>query len=214
MLVEDKVAIAATPVTMEATADRVTAEISQTGASTTSSAPSLRHNAQAMHPSQVRPSRHRVVDTVAPEHSIGGMDRHKVNLHLVSEATGETPNRSVINVIWKPNQITLPHNHRLSAVIGMYGGREDNVFLRRVPNPEKFQIEVAGGQAPGTGDVAVLGRDIIHSVINPVAGISNAIHVYDGDFINIRRGMWDAETLEERPYDMNVVAGTMPSRPA
>jgi predicted metal-dependent enzyme (double-stranded beta helix superfamily) len=124
-------------------------------------------------------------------------------LHQASDLT-------VLNVIWAPKQLTLPHDHRMSAVIGMYGGREDNVFWRRVANATKFQIEPAGGQALGTGDVAILGRDVIHSVVNPLTKISGAIHVYDGEFLTVRRSMWDAETLVEKPYDVSAVATGMP----
>jgi predicted metal-dependent enzyme (double-stranded beta helix superfamily) len=102
----------------------------------------------------------------------------------------------------------------MSAVIGMYGGREDNMFWRRVSNPTKFQIEAAGGQALGTGDVAILGRDVIHSVVNPLARISGAIHVYDGEFLSVERSMWDAETLMEKPYDINAVVRGMPLQDA
>ena len=124
-------------------------------------------------------------------------------LHNASDLT-------VLNVIWSPNQVTLPHNHRMAAVIGMYGGREDNMFWRRIPNPSKFQIEAAGGQALGAGDVAVLGRDVIHSVINPLTKLSCAIHVYDGDFIAAERSMWNSETLTEEPYDIASVLKGMP----
>lgn len=117
---------------------------------------------------------------------------------------------TIINVVWAPNQITLPHDHRMSAVIGMYGGREDNVFWRRVRNPIKFQIEPAGGRALGNGDVTVLGRDVIHSVINPLSKLSGAIHVYDGDFLAMRRSMWNPETLVEEPYDISAVSKGMP----
>jgi predicted metal-dependent enzyme (double-stranded beta helix superfamily) len=117
---------------------------------------------------------------------------------------------TVLNVIWAPKHVTLPHDHRVPAVIGMYGGREDNIFWRRIPNPEKFQIEAAGGKALGTGDVTVLGRDVIHSVVNPLAKISGAIHVYDGDFFATQRSMWDSETLTEQPYDVSVVVKGMP----
>jgi predicted metal-dependent enzyme (double-stranded beta helix superfamily) len=120
------------------------------------------------------------------------------------------PDLTIINVVWGPHQVTFPHNHLLAAVIGMYGGREDNMFWRRVPNPAKYQIEAAGGAALGTGDVTILGRDVIHSVVNPLAKISGAIHVYDGDFLAIQRSMWDAETLVEQPYDINAVAKGMP----
>jgi predicted metal-dependent enzyme (double-stranded beta helix superfamily) len=122
----------------------------------------------------------------------------------------EAPDLTILNVVWAPHQVTLPHDHRMSAIIGMYGGREDNMFWRRVGNPTKFQIEAAGGEALGPGDVTILGRDVIHSVVNPLARISGAVHVYDGEFLTVRRSMWDAETLIEKPYDINAVATGMP----
>jgi predicted metal-dependent enzyme (double-stranded beta helix superfamily) len=131
---------------------------------------------------------------------------NKAAVHVLHQA----PDLTVLNVIWAPKQVTLPHDHRVSAVIGMYGGREDNMFWRRILNPTKFQIEAAGGQALGQGDVVVLGRDVIHSVINPLAKISGAIHVYDGDFLAMQRSMWDSETLVEQPYDIRAVAKGMP----
>src|SRR5918994_2176102 len=103
----------------------------------------------------------------------------------------------------------LPHDHRMPAVIGMYTGREDNIFWRRVAHPAKFQIEAAGGEALGTGDVTLLGHDIVHSVVNPLGKISAAIHVYLGNFLEIERSMWDAETLVEEPYDMKKVVQGM-----
>jgi predicted metal-dependent enzyme (double-stranded beta helix superfamily) len=121
----------------------------------------------------------------------------------------DAPDLTVLNVIWAPNQVTLPHDHHMSAIIGMYGGREDNMFWRRVSSPAKFQIEPAGGQALGPGDVTILGRDVIHSVVNPLAKISGAIHVYDGEFLTAERSMWDAETLVEKPYDISAVAKGM-----
>ncbi len=124
-------------------------------------------------------------------------------LHRSAELT-------VLNLIWSPNQITLPHDHRTAAVIGMYAGREDNIFWKRVPNPSRFQIEAAGGEALGVGDCTILGRDIIHSVVNPLGRMSCAIHVYDGDFFTIERSMWDSETLAEEPYDVAKVVAGMP----
>jgi predicted metal-dependent enzyme (double-stranded beta helix superfamily) len=106
----------------------------------------------------------------------------------------------------------VPAQPSALGVIGMYGGGEDNMFWRRVPNPARYQIEAAGGAAFGTGDVTILGRDVIHSVVNPLAKISGAIHVYDGDFLAIQRSMWDAGTLAEQPCDINAVAKGMPLR--
>lgn len=145
-----------------------------------------------------------VSDPVALTRAIGEPARGGLNvLHQSADLT-------VINLVWTPNQVTLPHDHRTTAIIGMYAGREDNVFWRRIPNPTRFQIEAAGGEALGPGDVTILGRDIIHSVINPLGRFSAAIHVYDGDFLNMERSMWDAETLEEECYDVAKVVKGMP----
>lgn len=145
-----------------------------------------------------------VSDPAALFRTIGEPDKPGAKvLHHAADLT-------VLNLAWAPRQMTLPHNHLLTAVIGMYGGREDNMFWRRVPGGSRFQIEAAGGQALGGGDVAVLGRDIIHSVVNPLGKISGAIHVYDGDFFAMERSMWDAETLAEAPYDINAVIQGMP----
>jgi hypothetical protein len=52
------------------------------------------------------------------------------------------------------------------------------------------------------GYVAVLGTDIIHSVVNPIPRFSCSLQVYSGDFYAIKRSEWDAETLREQPYDL------------
>ena len=42
-----------------------------------------------------------------------------------------SPELTILNVIWAPGMAIYPHDHRMWAVIGLYGGREDNVFYRR-----------------------------------------------------------------------------------
>ena len=92
-------------------------------------------------------------------------------LRALGEPTGATASvlfrtseLTILNVIWGARQWTLPHNHNHRAVIGMYGGGEDNIFWRRLPKDSKGRVEAAGAQALRHGDVAVLVRDIIHSV--------------------------------------------------
>jgi predicted metal-dependent enzyme (double-stranded beta helix superfamily) len=48
---------------------------------------------------------------------------------------------TVLNVVWGPRMSQIPHNHRMWAVIGIYTGREDNIFWRRVPNGAGGKIE-------------------------------------------------------------------------
>jgi predicted metal-dependent enzyme (double-stranded beta helix superfamily) len=117
------------------------------------------------------------------------------------------PDITVLNVVWGPHQWTLPHNHNSRAVIGMYGGREDNIFWRRLPHAEGGRIEAAGARSLCPRDVTILGRDIIHSVTNPLDKLSVALHVYDGDLlVTPDRSHWDAETLTEAPYDPLLVS--------
>ena len=88
------------------------------------------------------------------------------------------------------------------AVIGIYTGREDNIFWRRMPDADGGRIEAAGAKSLGERDAEPLGRDIIHTVTNPLTRLTGAIHVYGGDFYAVVRSEWDPETLLERAYDV------------
>jgi len=112
------------------------------------------------------------------------------------------PNLTVLNLIWGPGMTIMPHDHRMWAVIGIYTGREDNVFWRRLPADADREIEAAGARSLCRGDCTPLGPDIIHSVTNPIPRLTGAIHVYGGDFLEQERSEWDPETLHERPYDV------------
>jgi predicted metal-dependent enzyme (double-stranded beta helix superfamily) len=114
------------------------------------------------------------------------------------EALYRSPELTILNVLWAPHMTIYPHNHRMWAVIGIYTGREDNIFWRRLP---RGRIEAAAAQSIGERDAAPLGRDIIHSVTNPIARLTGAIHVYGGDFFATERSEWDPETLTEQRYD-------------
>jgi predicted metal-dependent enzyme (double-stranded beta helix superfamily) len=109
-----------------------------------------------------------------------------------------SPELTILNVIWTPGMAIYPHDHRMWAVIGLYGGREDNTFYRR----GRQGLVEAGGKQLHTGDAAVLGRHAIHAVSNPLRQFTGAIHVYGGDFFATPRSEWDPETFLERPYDV------------
>jgi len=113
-----------------------------------------------------------------------------------------SPELTILNVIWAPHITIMPHDHRMWAVIGIYTGREDNIFWRRAKDGKRDKIEAAGALALGVGDAAPLGKDIIHSLTNPVRRLTGAIHVYGGDFFGTARSEWDPETLCEQPYNV------------
>ena len=89
---------------------------------------------------------------------------------------------TVLNVVWGKRMTIMPHNHRMWAVIGVYTGREDNIFWRRMENEAGGLIEAAGAKSLGERCAEPLGRDVIHSVTNPLGRLTAAIHVYGGDF--------------------------------
>ncbi len=107
---------------------------------------------------------------------------------------------TIINFVWAPYMTLIPHNHNMFAVIGLYNGREDNVFWKKTDDG----LRAAGADSLATGEVATLGHNIIHSVANPLGKFSAAIHVYGGNFFEPEepRSEWDHETLQERPWDV------------
>jgi predicted metal-dependent enzyme (double-stranded beta helix superfamily) len=108
-------------------------------------------------------------------------------------------NLTVIDVIWPPMMTLFPHDHRMWAAIGIYGGQERNSFFRR----QGGGIVASGGKDLGEHDVLLLGDDAIHSVHNPGRNYTGAIHVYGGDFVAEPRSQWDPETLAEEPWELD-----------
>lgn len=110
-----------------------------------------------------------------------------------------SPELTIIKVVWAPGMQIFPHDHRMWAAIGIYGGQEDNSFFRRSPGG----VVASGGKELRAGDVALLGDDTIHAVRNPKDRFTGAIHVYGGDFFTQPRSEFDPVTLAEAPYDVH-----------
>jgi predicted metal-dependent enzyme (double-stranded beta helix superfamily) len=118
-------------------------------------------------------------------------------IHVLHNA----PDLTVLDVVWAPGSAILPHDHRMWAAIAIYDGREDNAFFRR----DGIHAVPSGGKELATGDVLLLGDQVVHGVSNPGSDYTGAIHVYGGDLIGTPRSQWDPETLEEAPYDFDAV---------
>jgi predicted metal-dependent enzyme (double-stranded beta helix superfamily) len=105
---------------------------------------------------------------------------------------------AILNLCWGPRMQFRPHDHRMWAVIGIYSGRERNIFYRR----SEGRVAQQGAKELQVKDTIPLGESIIHAVTNPLDQVTAAIHVYGGDFFAAPRSEWDPATLEERPYDV------------
>ena len=103
---------------------------------------------------------------------------------------------TIMNVVWGPRMYLGPHDHRMWACIGIYGGREDNQLYRR----EGESIASAGGRSLHAGESISLGDKAVHSVHNPLGRLTGAVHVYGGAFLTEPRSEWDPETMTERTY--------------
>jgi predicted metal-dependent enzyme (double-stranded beta helix superfamily) len=143
-----------------------------------------------------------VVSEEVPD-SAGVMSELGESEHAGVTAIYRSHELTIINFAWAPCMSLMPHNHQIFSVIGIYSGRQENVFWRRT-DPS---IEAAGATSLGVGDVATLGRDIIHSVLIPIGKMACALHVYGGDFFEPEapRSEWDHETLIKRPWDIDRV---------
>lgn len=139
---------------------------------------------------------HAVAD---PENVIDTIGKPK---HAMIEKLYVSDSLTIVNVVWAPKMTLMPHNHNIWAIIGVYSGREDNIFWRRIPNDKHGRIEAAGAKSIAAGEVAKLGKNIVHSVTNPTASFTGAIHVYGGNFFELERSEWDPMSLEEQSYDV------------
>ena len=102
---------------------------------------------------------------------------------------------TIMNVVWGPRMYLAPHDHRMWACIGIYGGREDNQLYRR----DCESIVSAGGSSLQAGESITLGEAAVHSVHNPLDRLTGAIHVYGGPFLTTPRSEWDIVTMTEKP---------------
>jgi predicted metal-dependent enzyme (double-stranded beta helix superfamily) len=120
------------------------------------------------------------------------------------KALYRSPELTILNIVWAPLMQLLPHDHNMWALIGIYTGREDNIFWQRGP----AQLTATSASAIAAGKVVSLPRDVIHSVNNPIEKLTGAIHIYGGDFFGVHRSEWDPETLTERNWDIREAVRT------
>ena len=123
--------------------------------------------------------------------ALGNPDKAGLNVLLSS------PTLTIFAATWTPQMNLMPHDHLMWANIGIYTGREDNIFWKRTSNG----IKAFGADALFVKDTAMLPEDALHSVTNPLQRFTGGIHIYGGDFFDTTRSQWNPETLEEEPSD-------------
>lgn len=105
---------------------------------------------------------------------------------------------TVLNVALRPGMLSIPHDHRIWAVIGIYAGEEANTFYRR----EGAGLTQHNHRTIHAGEAILLGEDVVHAIENPLPTPTLGLHVYGGDLLGAPRSMWDPEIGAEHPYDV------------
>ena len=105
---------------------------------------------------------------------------------------------TILNIVWSPLMQLMPHEHGMWCLIGIYTGREDNIFWQR----RAAGLAATHATAIVPGSVMALAPEVIHSVSNPTEKLTGALHIYGGDFFATPRAEWDPETLSERAWDI------------
>jgi predicted metal-dependent enzyme (double-stranded beta helix superfamily) len=113
---------------------------------------------------------------------------------------------TALHIVWPPDVDLFAHDHNMWAVIGIYGGREDNQFYRHL---DDGRIEPHTGRTLNQRDVISLGSDVVHSVANPTRDWTAALHIYGGEFFTTPRTMWSKDTLDPTPLDVELIKANL-----
>ncbi|MFW5881897.1 MAG: hypothetical protein ACOCTP_05200, partial [Roseicyclus sp.] len=116
---------------------------------------------------------------------------------------------SVWHERFHPHEVLPPHDHAMTAVIGVYRGRERNRLFR--PGHD-------GRLAPGgcldlsAGQTHVFGPEDVHTVQGLDGAPSLGLHVYLGALTRTQRNLYDWDSL--RPIPMTGADFDRLKRPA
>ncbi|MCA8978136.1 MAG: hypothetical protein KDC98_25640 [Planctomycetes bacterium] len=124
---------------------------------------------------------------------------HEAGLRVFHRA----PDLTIFAAAWTPLMNLMPHNHLMWALIGIYTGREDNIFWQRSDG----RLQARTVECLFEGDVATLPVSAIHSVTNPLERFTGGLHIYGGDFFATERSQWNPESLAEEPSNGDVIRG-------
>lgn len=98
---------------------------------------------------------------------------------------------------FQPGTKVPPHDHRMSATIGVFKGVERNDLFSR---DAQGRLRLQTSKNISAGDVLQLESDTIHGVACTSTEPSCAIHVYLGQLSTIERALYHPETGEEMAF--------------
>lgn len=105
--------------------------------------------------------------------------------------------------IWRcrfhPHEVMPPHEHKLPVLIACYSGGEKSILFQRANG----RLEETGTITACAGEVIELDADVIHAVTSEGGQPSDAIHVYFGGLMSLKRDLFDWDTGQPVPFTMD-----------
>ena len=98
---------------------------------------------------------------------------------------------------FQPGATVPPHNHCMSATIGVFQGVERNDLYRR---DDAAMPELAESTPIAAGEVVQIAADAVHGVTCISDVPSEAIHVYLGALTRTDRSLFDLDAGVELPF--------------
>ncbi len=126
-------------------------------------------------------------------------------VHLLHEEPDHT--LAVFAVAWLPGRGAPPHNHGTWAVVAGVDGLEKNVYWKRLDDgsrPGYAELEKAGEEVVGPGEVVSFLPEAIHSVVNETDRVTLSLHVYGKHLNYTGRSEFDPEKNIESPFIVKV----------
>ena len=97
-----------------------------------------------------------------------------------------------------PDTAGPPHDHRMTAVVGMVEGVEVHRLFRHEGERVAFEREAR----VSAGEVIVLDPDDVHAIANPDPTPSYGLHVYLGDLVTGERTLWSPDGGDKQPFSV------------
>ena len=98
---------------------------------------------------------------------------------------------------FQPGAVVPPHDHQMSATIGVYQGTEQNDLYDR---DEQDLPVLKSSTAIPAGQVVQIAENAIHGVTCTSDEPSEALHVYLGALTTVDRSIFDMAAGQEMPF--------------
>ena len=98
---------------------------------------------------------------------------------------------------FQPGAVVPPHDHKMSATIGVYQGTERNDLYDR--DDQNLPVFHSSTSIPAA-EVVQIQRDAIHGVTCTSSIPSEALHVYLGALTTVERSIFDVDAGKELPF--------------